>query len=395
MSDEPLEVLCFGEALIDFFPPATGIPLNECNVFHRHLGGAPANVAVGLSRLGRRVGLMTLVGADAFGDFVRARLQAAGIDTSTLGTHSTAKTGITFVAVREDGERSFLFFRHPSADQLISTADVDLEKVARAQIFHFGSSTLAHESAREATLAALEMALRAGRVVSMDPNWRAHLWDRPREATELIRQVAARAHVVKLSADELEPLLGVRDPQQGAERLLQLGCRLGLVTGGASGCTFASAKGSGHVPADRVRVVDTTGAGDGFVAGLWSVLAPLVARPETLSALSTAQIGDACREGNRVGAQVVGAIGATSAIATRGPLEPAAPDPRLRLELLHGALAAVVDQLCTAEHAAMPGAGQPSSSEFEEVERLLGEAADLRNRLRNRLRGGLAWPEAK
>src|SRR5262245_56981448 len=199
MADRDLDVLCFGEALVDFFPSRTGVPLAECDVFHRHLGGAPANVAVGLARLGARVGLMTLVGPDAFGLFVRDRLGAEGIDVDGVGVHRTAKTGVTFVSVGARGERSFLFFRHPSADQMIAAHDVDEAIVARTRVLHVGSSTLAREPSRAATLRAIELAKRHGCLVSTDPNWRPHLWENPAEAGALLKQLVNQCDIVKVS----------------------------------------------------------------------------------------------------------------------------------------------------------------------------------------------------
>src|SRR5262249_27701697 len=155
-------ILCFGETIVDFFPETRGVPLRDVARFERHLGGAPANVAVGLARLGVPSGLMTLVGADEFGAFLRNALEAEGGDPAGVGTHRTARTGITFVAVGPRGERSFLFFRHPSADQEIAISDVDPALIARARIFHYGSSTLAREPARAATLHAVRAARAAG-----------------------------------------------------------------------------------------------------------------------------------------------------------------------------------------------------------------------------------------
>ncbi|MDB4966932.1 MAG: putative fructokinase [Myxococcales bacterium] len=312
-----LDVLSFGEALVDFFPDRTGVPLAECDVFHRHLGGAPCNVAVGLSRLGARVGLMTLVGPDAFGTFVRDRLVSEGIDIRGVGVHRTAKTGVTFVAVGAHGERSFLFFRHPSADQMIAEHDVDASIIARAHVLHVGSSTMAREPSRGATLRAIELARRAGCLISTDPNWRAHLWENPAEAAPMLQRLVAECDVVKISDDELAPLTGVTDPEAGAKKLRALGCPLVVVTLGARGCYVDSAQGSDWLPGEHVEVVDTTGAGDGFVAGLLSTLAPLFRTGRRPADLTLDEIRGACRAGNKIGAAVVTALGATTGLPAR------------------------------------------------------------------------------
>jgi fructokinase len=318
MTPRDLDVLSFGEALVDFFPERPGVALAECETFYRHLGGAPANVAVGLSRLGARVGLMTLVGPDAFGTFVRDRLAREGIDISGVGVHRTAKTGVTFVAVGAHGERSFLFFRHPSADQMIAEHDVDGDVIARAHVVHVGSSTLAREPSRSATWKAIELARRAGCLISTDPNWRPHLWENPAEAAPMLQRLVAQCHVVKISDDELAPLTGVTDPEAGAARLRALGCPLVVVTLGARGCYVEGPAGCDWIPGERVDVVDTTGAGDGFVAGLVAALSPAFRAGRGPEKLTLDEIRAACRLGNKIGASVVTRLGATTGLPARG-----------------------------------------------------------------------------
>jgi fructokinase len=300
-----MKFLSFGEALVDFFPPRPGVPLAECDVFHRHLGGAPANVAVGLARLGVDCGLMTLVGPDEFGDFVRAKLAQEGVNVEGVARHGRAKTGVTFVSVAEDGARKFLFFRHPSADQMIGSFDEKL--VAGAKVLHVGSSTLSREPSRAATFRALAVAREAGALISTDPNWRPHLWDDESEAQPILERLLRLADVVKVSDDELLPMVGTSDVEEGAQRIRELGPRLVIVTLGASGCFFDAESGRGHVAGEKVQVVDTTGAGDGFVAGLWAHLLDE-------ASWSRDVIERACAFANHVGAQVVTQLGATTAL---------------------------------------------------------------------------------
>jgi fructokinase len=309
------DILCFGEVIVDFFPERQGIPLRDAERFERQLGGAPANVAVGLARLGVRSALMTLVGSDDFGTFLLRGLEREGVDAAGVGTHRTARTGITFISVGLRGERSFLFYRHPSADQLIAEHDVDPELVARARVFHFGSSTLAREPARAATRKALEAARAAGCVISCDPNVRMHLWTDPGEAGAVLRETLAMTDVIKISDDELAPIVGTTDVEEGARALRALGVGLAVVTLGERGCYFdGAACGTGYARGLRVDVVDTTGAGDGFVAGLLKALLPAFqagARPATLE---RAEVEAACALANRVAARVVTRFGATVAL---------------------------------------------------------------------------------
>jgi fructokinase len=316
-----LDVLCFGEVIVDFFPEARGILLADAERFVRHLGGAPANVAVGLARLGARAGLMTLVGADEFGRFLVGALEREGVDTEGVGTHRTARTGITFVAVGPRGERSFLFYRHPSADQLVAEHDVDPALVARARVLHYGSSTLAREPARAATRKALAAARAAGAVISCDPNLRLHLWADPTEAAPLLRQTLAETDLVKISDDELAGVVGTSDVEAGARALRELGVGLAVVTLGERGCYYdGAAAGTGWVRGHKVEVVDTTGAGDGFVAGLLADLLPRLRAGGRPATLDRAAVTAACGLANRVAARVVTRFGATAALPCAGDL---------------------------------------------------------------------------
>lgn len=309
-----LDVVCFGEAIVDFFPGVVGRPLSEIETFHRHLGGAPTNVAVGLARLGARAGLMTLVGNDEFGLYVRNELAREGVDVRAVAVHRTARTGITFVSVGERGERSFSFYRDRCADQLIAPVDVDGEVIEDARIFHFGSSTLARDPARSATLAALADAREAGCVVSCDPNFRPHVWDDPSSARGLIRQALADSDIVKLADDEIAPLLGNLSVEQAGVALRELGVRLAVITLGARGCYYEAPAGRGYIGGDKVTAVDTTAAGDGFVAGLLAQLAPLVAAGKAIDELDRATLERALAFANQVGARTVARIGSAQAI---------------------------------------------------------------------------------
>jgi fructokinase len=316
-----LDLLSFGEVIVDFFPERQGIALRDAERFVRHLGGAPSNVAVSMARLGGRAGLMTLVGADEFGAYLRSALEQEGVDTAAVGMHRTARTGITFVAVGPRGERSFTFYRHPSADTLISEHDVDPALIARATVFHFGSSTLSREPCRAATLKALAAARAAGCVVSCDPNLRLHIWPDPSEAAELVRQSLAQVDVLKISDDELQTVIGQTDVAAAGRALRALGPSLVVITLGERGCYYdGAACGTGWVRGVRVEVVDTTGAGDGFVGGLLVELVPSFASGVRPQALERAPVEAACAFANRVAARVVTRFGATAALPRRSDL---------------------------------------------------------------------------
>src|SRR5688500_8033583 len=170
-------VVCLGEALIDFVADVSGVTLEECPGFRKAAGGAPANVAAGLGRLGASARFVGKVGDDPFGRFLRDTLAAEGVDTRPVRFEPTARTGLAFVSLTREGERDFMFYRNPSADMLLRPEEIPADLCADARLFHFGSITLIAEPSRSATLHAAGQARAAGCAISFDPNLRPPLWD--------------------------------------------------------------------------------------------------------------------------------------------------------------------------------------------------------------------------
>ncbi len=308
------DVVSCGELLIDFVALRRGVRLADAPAFRRAAGGAPANVAVGVARLGKRAAFLGQVGDDDFGHYLAATLEHAGVDVRGLRFSSTARTALAFVSLRADGERDFLFYRHPSADMLWRPEDVDYSVTGATRIFHFGSISLIDEPTRSATLAAIAHARAHGARISYDPNLRLPLWPSPTVAREGILLGWRVAEIVKVSEEELAFLTGSSDPT-AARDLWHDRLQLVVVTHGARGCTFLTADEIGAVPGFSVRVVDTTGAGDGFVAGL------LVGLLEHSDDRSTATLEQVLRFANAVGALVCTRRGAIPALPSRPRVE--------------------------------------------------------------------------
>jgi fructokinase len=309
------DVLSLGELLIDFVPDRTGVTLGEADRFLKAAGGAPANVAVGLARLGVDAGFVGKVGDDPFGRWLAGILADEGVDVQQLRFDAGARTALAFVSLTAEGERDFMFYRHPSADQLHRPDEIDLDAVAAADILHHGSISLIQEPSRAATLAAVEAARAAGRLVSYDPNLRLPLWSSADAAREGILSAWGSAQVIKISDDELEFLTGSRD-LEAARTLLHEDLRLLTVTLGADGVAWFADGRSGVTPGFRVQVADTTGAGDAFVAGL---LAALQADPDLPS--DPGALDAALRRANAYAALTTTKPGAIPALPTREALE--------------------------------------------------------------------------
>jgi fructokinase len=305
------DVIACGELLIDFVSTESGVTLAQAPAFKKAAGGAPANVAVGVARLGHRAGFLGQVGEDDFGHFLADTLAEAGVDTGGLRFSAQARTALAFVSLRADGERSFMFYRHPSADMLWRPEDVDATYAADTRVFHYGSISLIGEPSRSATLTALGYARQGGALISYDPNLRMALWPSPTAARAGMLAGLAHADLVKVSEEELLFLTGEEEMRRAADRLWHDHLRLLVVTRGAAGCVYFTAADHGEMPGFTVRPVDTTGAGDGFVAGLLAGLLDYGLQWER------EVIEDALRLGNAVGALTTTQRGAIPSLPAR------------------------------------------------------------------------------
>lgn len=313
-------VVCLGEALVDFVADEAGCTLIQCPGFRKAAGGAPANVAVGLARLGAQAAFLGKVGDDPFGRFLEQTFSGAGVNTRYMRFDPQHRTGLAFVSLRSDGERDFVFYRNPSADMLYRSEEVPDAALDGCRIFHFGSISLIQEPSRSATLETLHRARQRGALISFDPNLRPPLWPDLDTARRRILEALPMADFVKVSAEEAEFLFGAEDVQGHSERLLASGPQLAAVTRGVEGSLLTASGATVEVPGFKVAVVDTTGAGDGFTAG---VLASILEKPgaEATDALDAERLIALARFGNAVGALTCTRKGAIPALPTRAEVE--------------------------------------------------------------------------
>ncbi|KLU60680.1 5-dehydro-2-deoxygluconokinase [Peptococcaceae bacterium CEB3] len=273
MTEKSLDVVSLGEMLIDFISNEGGIPLADVGSFSRAAGGGPANVAVGAARLGARTGFIGKVGRDAFGVHLASILEENGVDTRGLVQDDEANTTLAFVALTAEAKPEYVFFRHGTADTRLSPEDLPLDMLGETRILHFSSVSLTAEPARTATVEAVRLARKAGAFVSFDPNVRLSLWQDEGSAREVITKAVGQSQLVKLNEEELSFLTGCEEIEEGLTTLLQFGPRLAAVTRGAQGAVLARPGLTVNIPSMPVDVVDTTGAGDAFMAGLLASLA--------------------------------------------------------------------------------------------------------------------------
>ncbi len=262
------DIVCLGELLVDFTP--FGRSPAGMLLFEQNAGGATANVAVSLSRLGRPAAFIGKIGCDMNGKFLRRTLDEAGVNTSGLLSDPSKHTSMAFVTLSPEGERDFSFVR--DADTQLRADELDSVMVERSRIFHFGSLSMTHEPSREATLCALRLAREAGLIISYDPNYRAPLWPDSQTAVRQISTVLPYVDILKVSDEEVFLLTGETDIKAGGRKLLLGGPSCVAVTQGSGGATVCLPSGCIHTPTHPGPVVDTTGAGDAFMGGFLSGL---------------------------------------------------------------------------------------------------------------------------
>jgi len=319
------KVISFGEALVDMLSNRIDDQSGTTNeAFTKFPGGAPANVAAAVGKLGGRSYFAGKVGQDMFGDFMRTSLQQAGVNTDYLLSTTQAKTALAFVSLDPTGERSFEFYRAPSADLFFTAEEFKDDWFGEPGIFHFCSNTLTEPGIRAATQAGVEKAKAAGCIVSFDINLRPNLWPQQRDPFEPIWHCIVQADLVKLCAEELAFVCRGRSPQTVVQQMLDGGVTLVLITDGGKPLRYHTAHGQGQLTPPPVTTVDSTAAGDAFVGGLLYTLAQQTRGASELAALSADRqrletvLDFACR----CGAHAVTHKGAFTSLPTQHDLCP-------------------------------------------------------------------------
>ena len=309
------DITAIGEILIDLTQSGRteqGIPRFDANP-----GGAPANLAVAASRLGAKSAFIGRVGADSYGEFLRRTLEENEVDVSGLSVDPVQHTTLAIVSLDETGERSFSFYRDPSADVNLCFEDVPAELLADTRVLHFGSVSLTAEPSRSATLEAAKNAKAHGAWISYDPNYRASLWHDEQTAIRRMLEPLPLVDILKVSDEELPLLTGLTDPERGSARLGEKGPKLILVTLGADGAFYRLGGKTGHVPGVKVTVGDTNGAGDTFFGAFLSQLV----KKERVEDLMQAELEAMIAFANKAAAITTSRHGAIPAMPTLSEMD--------------------------------------------------------------------------
>lgn len=262
------KVISIGEALIDFIPHEKGKELKNVDNFLRVPGGAPLNVVASVCKLGGNGKMLTKLGEDAFGDIIIDTVKPLGVDVSGILRTKEANTALAFVSLKEDGERDFSFYRNPSADMLLTAEEIKEEDFISGDVLHFCSVSLIDAPIKRAHKKAIEYATKNNCIISFDPNIRLPLWETPEKCREAILEFIPMANILKVSDEELEFITGIKDENKALQSLFTGNVEVVIYTKGTNGADFITKNNTAFAPSYKVKVEDTTGAGDSFIGAV-------------------------------------------------------------------------------------------------------------------------------
>ena len=259
------KIVAIGEALIDFIPGESGKAIKQVDTFTPKVGGAPANVCGVFARLGQQSQMITQLGQDPFGDKIVEEFMKFGIGCDYIQRTNQANTSLAFVALKEDGNREFSFYRKPGADMLLQPDRIQKKWFGDVDVLHFCSVSLGNFPMKQAHEKAIEYALEEDCFVSFDPNLRLALWEDEKELYQAVQEFLPKAHILKISDEELEFITGCKTIDEAREVLFQGNVKLVIYTKGSEGAEAFTRNAKGSSPGKKVKAVDTTGAGDAFI----------------------------------------------------------------------------------------------------------------------------------
>ena len=310
------DLITMGRVGVDLYPEQIGVRLADVQTFAKSLGGSATNVSVAAARLGVRSAVITKVGDDPFGPYVREALEDFDVDARWVGTHPTLRTPVVFCEIFPPDDFPLLFYREPQApDIMLSRDELDFEAIREARVFWTTGTGLSAEPSRSATLAALAARQDAGHdpthpaITVHDLDHRPMFWADESEAGHWAREALQHATVAVGNRDEVAVATGTRDPEAAADALLEMGVRVAIVKRGPDGVLARTEDETVEVAPVRTEVVNGLGAGDAFGGALVHGMLEGLGLRETIELA------------NAAGALVASRLACADAMPTIGELE--------------------------------------------------------------------------
>lgn len=287
-SSKEYDLILLGRVAIDFNPVDLNRPLEESSNFNKYLGGSPANIAVGMARLGKKIGFLAKVSDDQFGDYVTHYFDKEGIDTSHITRCKNGENlGLTFTEIKSPTESSILMYRDGVADLMLEPSDVDEEYICKAKALLISGTALAASPSREAALKAIMLAKKNGVVVIFDIDYRAYTWKNPDEISVYYSLAASNSDLILGSREEFdltERIMGVcESDEESAKRWHGLGCKILVIKHGKEGSTAYTCDGKHYaVKPFPTNALKGFGGGDGYASSFIRALIDGCSVPQAL-----------------------------------------------------------------------------------------------------------------
>ncbi|MFP7478924.1 sugar kinase [Terribacillus saccharophilus] len=263
-----MDVVTFGESMVLFTPATEGTSLQFSHSFEKTIGGSESNVAIALSRLGVQVGWISRLGDDDFGRYILHYVRGEGIDTRQVVLDANKQTGVFFKERVNETDSKVFYYRKDSAASFLSPDDLSASYIGSAKFLHLTGITPAlSESCRQATHHALRLAKKYKVTTVFDPNIRLKLWSEDEARKELL-SIASQCDIVMPGLEEGSLLTEEQHPEKIAQVLIRNGAKLVVIKLGEAGAFYSDGTHAETIPGYPVdRIVDSVGAGDGFMAG--------------------------------------------------------------------------------------------------------------------------------
>ena len=314
------KLLAIGEALVDMIPGQVNVGIPEVETFQPIVGGAPANVCGAFVKLGGEAEMITQLGDDPFGNKVVAEFDKFGIGKSYVKRTNKANTALAFVALKGDGNREFSFYRRPSADMLMEAGDVKEEWFEGEYALHFCSVSIGDFPMKDAHKQAIEFAEKYGLLISFDPNLRKPLWNSMDDLYNAVHEFIPKAHVLKISDEELEFLTGKTDMEDALDQLFVGNVKMIIYTKGSDGAECYTRNAKAFAPCEKVKAIDTTGAGDAFIGSFLYQLFEDGVKADNLEDVTAEKMEEYLNFSNKFCGYSVQRKGAIASYPTKGEL---------------------------------------------------------------------------
>ena len=315
------KILCIGEALIDFIATESGFEVKDVASFMPKVGGAPLNVCGAAAKLGNPAGMITMLGYDQFGDKIIEYLKENNISTEYLYRTTEASTSLAFVSKLSNGDSNYTFFRNPGADMLLEPDKIKKLWFRNTYALHFCSVDLGNFPMRESHLKAIEYAKEQDSVISFDPNIRKALWKSETSLKNAIKEFIPLCNILKISSDELEFITGKNNIHDALPDLFLGTVELVIYTKGKDGAEAFTRRASASVSGIKVsNVIDTTGAGDGFIGAFLTELNKRKIERRALKDLNEETLHELLDYSNRFSAKSITRHGAIASYPTESEM---------------------------------------------------------------------------